>query len=159
MSFANSVGPNGPVLAAFGMTFGTPPQLRKSQHAPPPCRKTTTSVLVSGPQLIARPVLLELNWYDSFEASSTASVQNASSNGTHVQPGALAMGVPSVREMAALVGGVPTYGFGALGLEPSPHAAAARRRATASARRGMVGIGVGMARSLARAGAPRRSAG
>ena len=54
-------------------------------------------MLVADPQLIASPVVLAPNWYAS-EPCSTASVQNASSNGIQVQPLAPAMAVLGARD-------------------------------------------------------------
>src|SRR5512133_1906124 len=104
MSRANSSGPNGPLLAVLGTSSGAPPQVKKSQHAPPPWRNTTRSVLAGEPQLSASPVVLVPNWY-SPDGCSAASVQNASSNGIQVHPAAPAIAAPSVREIGAPSGG------------------------------------------------------
>ena len=89
-------------------------------------------MLVADPRLIASPVVLAPNWYAS-EPCSTASVQNASSNGIQVQPLAPAMAVPSAREMGAPFGGEPSSPRSEL---ESPHAAAraSARSATETAR-------------------------
>src|SRR5690242_17569918 len=139
MSAANCSGPNGPVLAAFATpSVAAPPHVTKSQHAPPPCRKTTTSVLASAPQLIASPVGLVENWY-ALGAPPVASVQSESGNGIQVQPVAPAIGAPSVRAMAAPSGGGEVNGSAGASFEPFPHAASART-ARARSRRGTSGI-------------------